>query len=284
MAWSNFIVGIALALLPVAAAAASGEIKVVVLEAHPTDLPDLGSPALREAVVGAIKAQGATVVDAPGISREQAACTTPGCYKSVAETAQATHVLRIDGSFTDDRYELQIQIWNRQTGEIVSSDRDRCKLCLADDMLRIARNQTAFVLGKALTGESARASDQLPPVPPLLTEPDRRPTLDRPGFQESERHHQFHRPLAWTLIGAGVVASVAGVLLWRVDGDPRDCNRQASSDVCPNLWDTKKAGIPLLVGGVVSAAVGGWLLYSSSSGERVALSPTPGGLMAFGRY
>jgi hypothetical protein len=279
-----------LLLLPAVAWAAPAENHVVaVLDAKPIDLPDMGPHALREAVMDAVKAQGGVVVDGgQGLTPGQvAACNTPDCYRKVAETTGATYVLRVDGSYADYRYQLQILIWNRQTDGIVSSDRDRCKLCLADDILRIARNQTAYVIGKAFAGEPATAPGHMSPAP-VAGDPHGSVT-DPMGFHNpAASQPQPHRWLGWTLGAAGVLAGVTSVLFLVDDKQKIDCGSPpGDTAACAMQRRTTTPAIAFAAGAVGGLVAGTIILVRGHDGGdsavSLSLNPYPVGLVLGGR-
>jgi hypothetical protein len=117
-----------------------------------------------------------------------------------------------------------------------------------------------------------------PPAPPSggasLAPP--RPRLSpRPAEESLE---------AWALVGGGVAVGIAGGILWSIDGDSRGCSDLATGDRCPNMWDTKKFGIPLVVGGALAAGAGLWLLLMPSHDHEMAFAPTGNGMMVYGRF
>jgi hypothetical protein len=252
---------------------------VAVFEARPIELADMGPNVLREAVVDGIKAQGGLAIPTRVPPSQPPVCDTPDCFKAVAEATGASHVLRIDGVFGDDRYDLQMQIWNRRTGEVVTSERERCKLCLAEDMLRLARNQVAYVVGRAFAPEPSRGSAQRKPTE-LDSDSDSArladyaPVPDRPTPALGTRAR--HR-LGWALIGLGAASAVGAVVELTRDKNGSQCaNVPGEGSSCPTRHRTWPAALGFGAGALAGAGVGTWLIFHSPrSGSEVSLSITP---------
>src|SRR5581483_3197963 len=141
--------------------------------------------------------------------------------------------------------DLQIRIWSRLTNKIIASDRELCKLCLADDMLNLAHRETDLVLDKAFAN-----------VPPAGALP---PKSSGGPAGETTSPKRSLRWLGWTLGGAGVVAGVTSAILFAKNNDKTDCHAPSGdSDPCASERRTTVSAISFGVaalGGIVSGAL-----------------------------
>jgi hypothetical protein len=101
----------------------------------------------------------------------------------------------------------------------------------------------------------------------VVIDPAKRPVSRLPIYQ-------------WTAIGLGTAALAGGIYLLLLDGEG-SCSKEPSQTQCPEVYDTKLAGIGTAVGGaaLVGAGVYLWLRGDGGSRERrgIGLTPTRSG-------
>jgi hypothetical protein len=119
-------------------------------------------------------------------------------------------------------------------------------------------------------GERLRAS--LPPAAALVAPPPAPRAPPEPHWE------------AWALAGGGTALGIAGVVLWALDGRAQGCSNLGPGDACPDIWDTRKIGIPLVVGGALAAGAGIWLMLLPPHDTYVGLAPTGNGLSLIGKF
>jgi hypothetical protein len=75
------------------------------------------------------------------------------------------------------------------------------------------------------------------------------------------------------LFAVGAAAVVVGAITWHRAGEPTDCRGSGASQTCTSTYGDRNLGIGLTAGGVVAAAVGGWLFASGFTyhGAQVAI-------------
>lgn len=90
------------------------------------------------------------------------------------------------------------------------------------------------------------------------------------------------RALGWTLIGTGIAAVAAGVVLVAMDG--KGTCTPAPGGVCNDLYKTKLGGFALIGGGVVAGATGGFLIYRGARARVAAAPALNGGFVLAGSF
>lgn len=79
--------------------------------------------------------------------------------------------------------------------------------------------------------------------------------------------------LPFALLGAGVVLTATGVVLYAIDEDPSSVPTSQ-----PRYLDSAPIGVPVMIGGIAVAAVGGYLLWRRTGASSTpVVAATPGG-------
>jgi hypothetical protein len=226
---------------------------------------------------------------APEAIELRSPCRTTECISSDAKAAGATHVLLVQGKSTEFGLDVAIDLIALATGPqrskrygdyFPASSRSDAEI-----VPRTGPQIVAIVHGMArdAVGELLLA----PPPPPAAAPPPPAGVVTAPAAPVTPPSDQrpLKRAIGVTAAGLGLVAIVAGSLLWYLDGTVKgDCKPNPSTyDGCPVSWDTLKYGVPLVIGGAVAAGVGGWLIYRSSRGE-VAATASAGGVGLRGSF
>jgi hypothetical protein len=222
---------------------------------------------------------------APEALELQSPCRTTECITADAKAVGATHIIVIQGRSTEFGLDLALDLITLASGQLRSkryrdyfpaTDRNDAEILprTGPQIVAIVHGMARDVVSELLLARSPAPAAVAPPVPAVTA----------PVLTESPRPHAVPRWVGWTVAGAGVAAVVAGAIFWAIDGDPRGCTpHPETNDHCLYQWDSKKLGIPLVIGGAVGAGVGGWLIYRSAHSE-VAVSPSVAGVGVQGRF
>lgn len=129
------------------------------------------------------------------------------------------------------------------------------------------------------------------PVPAPTVGAERRGALGlrSPPMGETDRDRLAPRWLEITGIAIGGAELIAGATLWALDSRCPGGGDVTDVEACPQLYDTKTAGIVLSTLGLAAVATSGALLgVDSSRARRAAVAPTVGprsvGLSVGGRF
>lgn len=264
-----------------ASPADAAEGPVLVLESRAVALPGVGSKALRNTIEAAIKSQGGEVVRPRKLAVPEAGCTTPECYQRVSEAAKAAYVLRVDGKYVNDGYELYMEMWSASSGEIARGQDRRCQVCSASEMLEHARDQATLLYATQLHPPAK------PPAPAVAEakappEPGPAPAKNEPPVVLSQSSpppkDQGGSILVPSIVaGGGVAVAAVGIYFWATDGRETNCKSTELGRMCFALRDTRALGMSLLGAGLVATAVGGFMIYrvldSQSASASVAVGP-----------
>ncbi len=262
---------------------AHADAAVVVIETRPVVLPGIGARALRNTVEAAIKSQGGDIVRSGTLPAAATACTTSDCLRQVSDATGATHVLRVDGSYANDGYELYMEMWSAGTGQTTRGQSRKCLVCSTSEMLANARDQATLLYGAQLRAQApvepsgARSPPAVAPAP-VPQAPDTGP---RPG--PGPRPSLVAPAL---VVGAGLGLGLAGGYLLTMHGEPAKCRMTPEAKMCFAIRDTKTPGILMVGAGVIAAAVGAVVLLMRLDGGRstVSLAVGPDGLLLAGGF
>lgn len=222
---------------------------VVVIQTRPVDLPGLGDKALRNTVEAAIKAQGGDVIRPQKLPMAETSCTTSNCFRALADGTGAAYVVRVDGSYASDGYDLYLEMWNAKSGALARGQSRKCQLCSTGEMLENARDQLTILCSQQLRAVPDAPAPPRPAAPEVVA-------AAAPVGPPAPRAPAASRLLPALAVGAGVGMLITGAYLWKVDGQPRDCEGTAAGRRCFSRQDTGKLGMSMLGAGAVAAGVG----------------------------
>jgi hypothetical protein len=229
---------------------------------------------LAAAVAGGLAASGADVVDsattAKGAeSKGIVGCETPTCRIAIAETTGARYLMRGSVETMGRNYPVHLEMIDGTTGTVIGVREDRCEICTENEAYETASvtasalkaeivKRPTTVFDPAVGGKVATATDPAAkgaPTTPMVSTSGGSPA----GGDESTPHL---RGWAWVAMGAGAAAIAGGIFLMSLDGKytcvlPSDA---PNGDRCPQQRDTRRGGIALVGGGVLSAILGTTLL------------------------
>ena len=256
---------------PAAVGGASGAVvannpRVRVVVAEALDLP----PSLDE-FHGKIRAAIETLIHDAGLGLavpppgSAARCTTRDCLKELALSVGATDVMAISGSRNDVQgFALALELWNASNDESAKSQ-GWCNFCTGPQMVTAAQD-----LGRPLLAQLATRSGATPVVPAGVTG-TAAPTGEGGGGGISKGRVGSGAGL----FAVGAAAVVVGAITWHRAGEASDCHGSGAAQTCTSTYGDRNLGIGLTAGGVVAAAVGGWLFASGLTyhGTQVAIGP-----------
>jgi hypothetical protein len=246
-----------------AVVASNPRVRVVVAEA--LDLP----PSLDE-FHGKIRASIETLIHDAGLGLavpppgSAARCTTRDCLRELALSVGATDVMAVSGSRNDVQgFALALELWNASSDESAKSQ-GWCNFCTGPQMVTAAQD-----LGRPLLAQLATRSGATPVVAAGATG-TATPTGEGDGAISKGRVAS-----GAGLFAVGAAAVVVGAITWHRAGEPADCRDSGGKQICSSTYGDRNLGIGLTAGGVVAAAVGGWLFASGLTyhGTQVAIGP-----------
>ena len=237
-----FISSLLLSALPAAAGEAPS---VVVIEgiALPDHLDAFHARA-RDAIVSVVERAGwRPVVVGPS------PCRDAGCAAEVARGSGAAFVLIADGKYRTGGYDLRVQLWN---GREMLTDQASCEDCTGPEFVSRLEGMVAPLVENQKKKLAVLAAPATTPATPLV------PASPVPA--DGNRGRAFLAPVGWAaLVGGAAAAAAGGYLLW-ADGRLENCvDTSAGTRNCSRERVTH-GGLPLMVGGIGLAALGGGLL------------------------
>lgn len=242
MARLLLIFSLLLSALPAAAGEAPS---VVVIEG--ISLPDHLEPfhaRARDAIVAIVERAGWRAVEGG-----PSPCRDAGCAAAVARGSGAALVVIADGKYRTGGYDLRVQLWN---GREMVSDHASCEDCTGPEFVSRLEGMVAPLVENQKKTLAVVVAPAPTPVAPLVAA--------APGPADGNRPRTFLAPVGWAAIVGGVaVAAAGGYLLW-ADGHLENCvDTSAGTRACSRERVTH-GGLPLLIGGVGLAALGGGIL------------------------
>ena len=235
-----------LCLLLSALPAAAGEApSIVVIEG--ISLPehlDAFHARAREAIVSAVERAGWRPVEGGS-----AVCREAGCAAEVARGAGAAFVLIADGKYRTGGYDLRVQLWN---GREMVADQASCEDCTGPEFVTRLQGMAESLVET----QKKKLAVVAAPAPSVAT-----PLVQTtPTPSDTSRGRALLAPVGWAaLLGGAAAAAAGGYLLW-ADGRLENCvDTSAGTRACSRERVTH-GGLPLLIGGVGLAALGGGVL------------------------
>jgi len=267
--WASIVSSAALAGAPDAAAPHRPRLAVAEALAVPERLDDVRAK-LREALEGQVGKHDMELVRA----ERPSGCATTECLAELARAAGASHVLVVTGAKNDMRgYRLEVSVWRARDGHAERS-RGECNFCAAFQMVSVAEGLAGPLL------DALQTSANEPPVAPPASAPaPTPPVVTAPAPARQPGRSTGRLALGAGLLAAGVAAGVTGLVLWKLDGDPRNCD-----SVCRRVYDTEGQGIILTIAGATAAGVGGYIAWNAWSTPKVTVGIGPSGLSLAGRF
>lgn len=216
------------------------------------------------------------------------ACTAETtCRSTLADDLRARFLIRVvvDEPKASD-FEVRVEVHEPAKDTVVATFEEACTICSEADLKRIVQERSldarlALERHLAPPPEEERPSE-VAPVEAVIAQP-----------QPVEVRTAKPSPMTlagWSLVGAGVAATVGGVVLLSLQGRDAGCPEDPRGGAClPLVYDTVLPGSLTLAAGVVMAATGVGLVFASRKrdAKRAAtarLTPTPGGLLVTGRF
>jgi len=245
---------------------------------------------LRAAIMQGVEAAGLEIIPGSRLTEGLARCAPPACLASVAKTTGATHVVRVDGRYADQRFRVTIQLWDTRAAALVSSSARSCLICDQGDFFDAAAEGTKTLLTDALavrTGPRAAdptavesRSSRSPAQPPEVT------AATRPPPSPTTSGTQGWEPLRlWTgmsLAVAGVVGVGLGLYYNNIDGEEK-C-RPGEPSPCDMKRDAAAPRAAALAGGGLALLAGAGLILWARPHPAARVTVTPGGLVYAGRF
>jgi hypothetical protein len=249
---------------------------VAILIGASSSIPLGGAKQVLEAASrGVGYAQGIAVTPPP--SHDTASnCETADCLAQVGRAAGATFVLRIDATYADQGFRLQLTMADGKTGRSLGTDSMDCPICDPPDLYESVRRRTAALCSSVFQMPTAAPSlTAAPSSTPVVTVPSAPVTRAAPS-----------RILPYSLLGGGLVLGAVGGYLLAVNGNSVNCETPPGGgpQVCPDMRATKSAGIALIAAGGLAVAGGVALWIYDASQSRVAIGASPGGVVIAGRF
>lgn len=242
MARLLLIFSLLLAALPAAAGEAPA---VVVIEG--ISLPehlDAFHARARDAIVSVVERAGWRPVEGG-----PSPCRDAGCAAEVARGSGAAFVVIADGKYRTGGYDLRVQLWN---GREMVSDQASCEDCTGPEFVGRLEGMVAPLVENQKKKQAVFAAPAPTPATP--------PVSAAPAQPDVSRGRAFLAPVGWAaVIGGAAAAAAGGYLLW-ADGRLENCvDTSAGTRACSRERVTH-GGLPLLIGGVGLAALGGGVL------------------------
>lgn len=254
MARLLLIFSLLLAALPAAAGEAPS---VVVIEG--ISLPDhldAFHARAREAIVSVVeRASWRPVEGGPS------PCRDAGCAAEVARGSGAAFVVIADGKYRTGGYDLRVQLWN---GREMVSDQASCEDCTGPEFVARLEAMVAPLVEDQKKKLAILAAPAPTPATPLVSA--------SPAPADASRGRAFLAPVGWAAVVGGVAAVAAGGYLLWADGRLENCvDTSAGTRACSRERVTH-GGLPLLIGGVGLAALGGGVLIDRHVSAPAELS------------
>lgn len=235
-----------LSLLLSALPAAAGEApSIVVVEG--ISLPehlDAFHARAREAIVSAVERVGWRPVEGGAT-----VCREAGCAAEVARGTGAAFVLIADGKYRTGGYDLRVQLWN---GREMVADQASCEDCTGPEFV----TRLQGMADSLIENQKKKLAVVAAPAPSVAT-----PLVQTTATpSDTSRGRALLAPVGWAaLLGGAAAAAAGGYLLW-ADGRLENCvDTSAGTRACSRERVTH-GGLPLLLGGVGLAALGGGVL------------------------
>ncbi len=261
-----------LSLLLSALPAAAGEApSVVVIEG--ISLPehlDAFHARARDAIVSALERAGWRAVEG-GASP----CRDAGCAAEVARGSAAAFVLIADGKYRTGGYELRVQLWN---GREMVTDQASCEDCTGPEFV----SRLEGMVGPLVENQKKRLAIVAAPAPSSAA-----PIVPAsPASADKGRARAVLAPVGWAALIGGAAAATAGSYLLWADGRLENCvDTSAGTRNCSRERATH-GGLPLVIGGIGLAALGGGVLIyrHASAPAELSLRMGPASLALSGSF
>jgi hypothetical protein len=238
-----------------------------------------------------------------GDRRDLTGCTNEVCLLQIAQLTKALYVLNAKITTGYRQHQIDLRIFDASDGSEVAHETVGCQASdpacppVANNAYKTAR----FVGRAALQAVRARAEEAnvaLAANAAPGAAPDRTPTDgmeapgpaapgERPGTVPPDRGPSTSTgsTMAWTAVGVGAALLVtAGVLAVR-NGAPVDCHLAMSGETrCHAIVNNHTRTWVLGVAGAATAGLGLTLLILDRREARVAITLSPRGVEAWGRF
>jgi hypothetical protein len=261
-----------------ASAAQAVEPLVAVTESPANVAPRALRLEIRPTVETALKNLGLTVVPTTKLTGDLSKCEAQACIRQIGVTTGATHVLVVTASFVDEGFTMHLQVFDAKTGQRIDGESRSCVVCIHDDLLKALHDWTPTLWLRVQSEEAT--SSPAPAASPALALAGDVATSPAPASL-------VRRTIGPTLVVVGAAAAVVGVVYMAKNG-ARATNNAGCGDglPCPFTRRNLAWSAPLVVVGALTAALGGYLWWTTPSGTAVTASVGPDGLYAMmgGRF
>jgi hypothetical protein len=203
------------------------------------------------------------------------ACADEACARQAADS-DADVVVALSGAYGGKDFVVDVRLFHGAQSRWTTPEpmREDCITgCTRDRLLEHVTSSVGALLASA------------PPVPPrapaVVSDPP--PIVDVPAAVAVERPSRSHA-LPISIAAGGAALTVAGAVLWAIDGRNTDC--MSGGGPCASRLDTGTLGKPLVVVGAIGMIAGATIYFIRRGAEEpaVALSISPTGLAVRGAF
>ncbi len=178
-------------------------------------------------------------------------CADTECRRALARDAnQASAVVQGTVASTGRDYQLQIELFDAQSGELCYHQESSCEICTYTEAAEALGYEAAAMRSEIQNHGSKRA-------PRRNAAGTTSKSLTTPS---AHRPAAFGRILGWSTLGLSVPFLVSGITLINIDENPyvKNCSgtHADANGTCEFRYDTMNGGIAMTTAGVASAVLG----------------------------
>jgi len=272
---------VGLGLLSASAAQAVGPL-VAVTESPANVAPRALRLEIRPTVESVLRNLGVKVVPSTKLTGDLSKCEAQACIRQIGVTTGATHVLVVTASYVDDGFTMRLQIFDAQTGKRIEAEARSCVVCIHEDLIKALHDWTAPL---ALRVQSEEATSS--PAPAASPAPARALAPAGDVATSPAPASLVRRAIGPTLVVAGTAAVVVGVVYMAKNGARATANAGCGDGLpCPFTRRNLAWSAPMVGVGALTAALGGYLWWTTPNGTAVTAFVGPDGLYAMmgGRF
>jgi hypothetical protein len=229
----------------------------------------------RQAVAAALDDLSVPMVPLEDVLPEDASCTEPTCFATIAKRVEATHILLVQGVANPAGYRLNLEVRDGETGRTLATDGKDCELCTEDQLAPTVQDKVTSLWRRVMLEESkAKAKAESAGMAPVTVTEKAPP----PAWYEQRTPLMGMGFAAVGLVGVGF-----GVYYIAQDGKTSESTPNQHHAVV--VRDTGKWGWTLTGVGLAALVAGSaMIIWGQDDGSNVSVAVGPQSLGLQGRF